>query len=323
VKAVTVRDGRCVLDDAAPPPLLAGTVRIAVAAAGVNRADLAQKAGRYPPPPAESPILGLEVAGVVAEVAGSVDAWRPGDRVCALLAGGGYATEVVVPAGQVLPVPAGLSDVEAAAIVEVAATAWLNVVDVGGLAGRTGARILVHAGGSGVGTAVVQLARALGHRTFVTAGEATKIARCVALGADGGWNRHEGPFRDAVLAWAPDGVDLVIDPVAGPYLADDLAVLAVDGRVVVLGLMGGRTAELDVGRLLMRRLSVIGSTLRSRSPAAKAALCAALRAEVWPRYADGTLRPVVDRTFALAEAEAAHAHLASNTSFGAVVLTVP
>lgn len=323
MKAVLVRDGRCVLDDTDAPPLLPGTVRIAVTTAGVNRADLAQKAGRYPPPPGESPILGLEVAGVIAEVSGAVDAWRPGDRVCALLGGGGYATEVVVPAGQVLPIPSGLSDVEAAAIVEVAATAWLNLVDVGGLGRCTGARVLVHAGGSGVGTAVVQLAHALGHRTFVTAGDDAKIARCVALGADGGWNRHRGSFREAVAAWAPDGVDLVLDPVAGAYLDDDLAVLAVDGRVVVLGLMGGRTASIDAGRLLVRRLSIVGSTLRSRSPAAKAALCAALRADVWPRYADGTLRPIVDRTFPLAEAEAAHAHLASDATFGAVVLTVP
>lgn len=323
MKAIDVVEGRCVLVEVPAPPLLPGTVRIAVDAAGVNRADLSQKAGSYPPPPGASPILGLEVAGRIAEVSGTVTSWRPGDRVCALLSGGGYATEVVVDARHVLPIPEGLGAVEAAAIVEVFATAWLNLQREGGLAGRSGARVLVHAGGSGVGTAAVQLCRLLGHEVYVTAGGASKITRCVALGAAGGWNRHEGSFVPAVQAWAPQGVDVVLDPVGGAYVSEDLSVLATDGRLVLIGLMGGRSATVDLGRVLVKRLHLLGSTLRSRSDAAKAALVAELRTEVWPHFARGTLQPIVDRSFRLHEAEQAHAHMASNEGFGATVLVVP
>lgn len=322
MRAIDVVDGRCVEVARPSPPLRPGTLRIAVHAAGVNRADLNQKEGRYPPPPGASPILGLECAGVVAEVAPDVATWRVGDRVCALLAGGGYASEVVVDARHVLPIPGDMTDTEAAAVVEVFATAWLNLMDEGGLRGRRGARLLVHAGGSGVGTAAVQIARVWGHQAFVTAGDDHKIARCVDLGAAGGANRQVGPWTDAVRAWAPDGVDLILDPVGGAYLADDLSVLATDGRLVVIGLMGGRTAEIDLGRLLVKRLKVVGSTLRSRTDTFKAELVAELAAEVWPRFADSSLRPIVDATFRLADAEAAHAHVAGNTTFGAVVLTV-
>lgn len=322
MRAIDVVDRRCVYTTVDSPALRSGAVRIAVTAAGVNRADLNQKEGRYPPPPGASPILGLECAGTVAEVAPDVTTWRVGDRVCALLAGGGYASEVVVDARHVLPIPAGVTDVEAAAVVEVFATAWLNLMDEGGLRGQRSARLLVHAGGSGVGTAAVQIAKAWGHHAFVTAGDDEKIARCVALGAEGGANRHAGRWADAVSAWAPTGVDAILDPVGGAYLADDLTVLATDGRLVIIGLMGGRAAELDLGRLLVKRLRVVGSTMRSRSDDFKAALVADLRANVWPRFEDGTLKPIVDATFPLDQAEAAHAHVAGNTTFGAVVLTV-
>ncbi len=322
MRAIDVVDGKCVLADAPAPALKPGCVRIAVTAAGINRADLNQKEGRYPPPPGASLILGLECAGTIAEVAPDVTSWRVGDRACALLAGGGYASEVVVDARHVLPIPSGMSDVEAAAGVEVFATAWLNLMDEGGLRYQKGARLVVHAGGSGVGTAAVQIARAWGHHPFVTAGDDAKIARCVALGAEGGANRRAGRWADAASAWAPGGVDAILDPVGGAYLADDLTVLAIDGRLVIIGLMGGRAAEIDLGRLLVKRLRVVGSTLRSRSDDFKAALVADLRANVWPRFADGTLKPIVDATFPLADAEAAHARVASNGTFGAVVLTV-
>ncbi len=305
------------------PALPAGSVRIAVAAAGVNRADLVQRAGAYAPPPGASLILGLECAGTITEVGPGVTRWKVGDTVCALLAGGGYASQVVVDAGHVLPVPSGLSLVDAAAIVEVFATAWLNLMTEGGLAGRTGCRVLVHAGASGVGTAAVQIARAWGHPTWVTVGSDDKVAACVALGAEGGSVRHAGPWLADVQAWAPGGVDLVLDPVGGSYLHDNLQALAVDGRLVLIGLMGGRSAEIDLGRLLMRRLRVVGSTLRSRSDAAKRALVAELEREVWPRFADGTLRPILDSTFPITEVDAAHALVASNKTLGAVVLTVP
>lgn len=321
LRAIDVVDGRCVPvtlpRDACPP----GSVRLRVLAAGVNRADLVQKAGRYPPPPGASRILGLEVAGEVVEVGADTARWRIGDRVCALLTGGGYADEVVVDGRCALPWPEGLDAAHAACVIEVWATAWLNLGRLGGLADRApGARVLLHAGASGVGTAGIQIARLLGHRAFVTVGSADKVARCVALGADGGAVRHDGPWVDAVRAWAPAGVDVVLDPVGGAYLAHDLDVLAPEGRAIVIGLMGGRPAQIDLGQVLMKRLRVEGSTLRARSVAFKAELLASMEAALWPAFADGRLRPILDRAFPLADAEAAHAHVASNTTFGAVVL---
>ncbi|MCB9665669.1 MAG: NAD(P)H-quinone oxidoreductase [Alphaproteobacteria bacterium] len=323
MEAIVVEDGVCVLRRVPAPALPPGCVRISVRAAGVNRADLAQKAGRYPPPPGASPILGLEVSGVVTEVADGVEPWRPGDPVCALLAGGGYATEVVVDARHVLPLPPGVDHVGAAAVVEVFATAWLNLQGEGGLEGRTGARVLLHAGASGVGTAAIQLCRVLGHESFVVVGSDEKLAQCLALGASGGANRHAGPWLPHARAWRADGVDLVLDPVGADTLADDLEVLGTDGVLVVIGLLSGRQAPLDLGRLLVKRLRIQGSTLRSRSDAFKAELVATLRARVWPHFLDGTLRPLVHATFPLAEAEAAHALLASNATTGALVLEVP
>lgn len=321
VRAIEVVDGRCRATRIPAPPLLPGSVRIAVEAAGVNRADLAQKAGRYPPPPGASPVLGLEVSGVVSEVADDVTAWRVGDAVCALLAGGGYADEVVVDAGHVLPLPAGLDHVQAAAVVEVFATAWLNLQHEGALAGRKGASVVVHAGASGVGTAVVQLCRLAGHATFVVVGSEAKLARCRALGADAGAVRHDEPWLPLAKAWRPQGVDLILDPVGADTFADDLEALAPDGVLVLLGLLSGRHAPCDLGRVLARRLRIQGSTLRARSSAFKARLVAELREEVWPHFATGALRAVVHATFPLEQAEAAHALLATNETVGALVLT--
>lgn len=322
MQAIDVRDGRCVQVDLPAPALGPGQVRIAVEAAGVNRADLVQKSGRYPPPPGASPLLGLECAGTIAEVADDVVGWSVGDPVCALLAGGGYAGEVVVDARHVLPIPDGLDAIQAAAIVEVYATAWLNLMDLAGLADREGAKVLLHAGGSGVGTAGIQLCRAWGHRAYVTAGSGDKIARCRALGAEDGFVRHDGPWAEAAARWAPEGVDVILCPVGADYLADDVRVLGRDGTLILIGLLSGRSAQLDLGAVLVKRLRIQGSTLRARSADFKADLMGRLREHVWPRFADGTLAPIVDRTFPLHEAEAAHAHLASNTTFGAVVLTV-
>lgn len=322
MEAIDVVDGTCRLVQVPSPPMRPGCVRIAVQASGVNRADLVQKAGRYPPPPGASPILGLECAGVVTELADDVAGVAVGDAVCALLSGGGYAEEVVVEAGCVLPVPQGLDAVQAAAIVEVWATAWLNLMRLGGLAQRPqGARVVLHAGASGVGTAGVQLLREAGHRAFVTVGSPDKVARCVALGAEGGAVRHDGPWRDAVKAWAPDGVDVILDPVGADYLSDDLTVLAPEGRLILIGLLSGRQAEVDLGRVLVKRLRIEGSTLRARSVAFKSHLLRELADATWAGFADGTYQPILDRTFPLAEAEAAHAHVASNDTIGAVVLT--
>lgn len=293
-------------------------VRLKVAWAGVNRADLMQRAGQYPPPAGASATLGLEVSGTVMAVGEGVTGLAVDQPVCALLAGGGYAEEVVVDARQVLPLPSGLGLREAAALPEVFATAWLNLFMEGALA--PGERVLLHAGASGVGTAAIQLCRAFAHPCFVTVGSEAKLAACRELGADAGWNRHAGSFVDAVKAWG--GADMILDPVGASYLADNQRVLNADGRLVVIGLMGGRQAELDLGRLLMKRQRLIGSTLRARPPAAKGEILAALQVHVWPRLASGELVPLVDRTWPIAEAEAAHDHVRRDANIGKVLLEV-
>lgn len=302
----------------APGPLAGDEVRLRVAWAGMNRADLMQRAGGYPPPPGASEILGLEVSGTVIEAGSRVTRLQTGQRVCALLAGGGYAEEVVVSQHQVLPVPQGFGLREAAALPETFATAWLNLFMEGALA--PGERVLLHAGASGVGTTAIQLCRAFGHPCFVTVGSEAKREACLALGADDGWNRHRGSFVEAVKDWG--GADLILDPVGASYLADNQRVLNADGRLVVIGLMGGRSAELDIGRLLMKRQRLIGSTLRAKSPEAKGAILEALYAHAWPRLARGELRPLIDRTWPIDQAEAAMAYLASDASIGKLLLEV-
>ncbi|MCE8032908.1 NAD(P)H-quinone oxidoreductase [Billgrantia tianxiuensis] len=317
--AIAVDEDRLLwLEHPGVPGPAAGEVRIKVAWAGVNRADLMQRAGHYPPPPGVSDILGLEISGTVVEVGPGVDSLRPGDRVCALLAGGGYAEEVVVDARQVLPLPEGFGLREAAALPEVFATAWLNLFMEGQLA--AGEHVLLHAGASGVGTAAIQLCRAFGHPCFVTAGSDDKLAACRELGAGGVFNRHQGSFVEAVKQWG--GADLILDPVGGAYLADNQRVLNADGRLVLIGLMGGRRAELDLGRMLMKRQRLIGSTLRAKPPAAKGAILDALLAHVWPRLASGEFRPLIDRTWSIDEAEAAHAHVQRDANIGKVLLAV-
>jgi putative PIG3 family NAD(P)H quinone oxidoreductase len=296
-------------------------VRIRVAAAGVNRADLVQRAGNYPPPPGASPILGLEVSGVIDEVGREVTGWTVGDPVAALLTGGGYAEHVVVHPSLLLPIPDGLDPTHAAALPEVWATAWLNLVIEAHL--QPGHRVLVHAGGSGVGTAAVQLCRLLGASSFVTAGHASKIDRCVVLGADGGVNRHEGRWLEACQAWAPEGVDLILDPVGGAYLEDNLRALALGGCLVNIGLLGGRQAPLDLGRVLVRRLRVIGSVLRSRPLEERAAVVQGLRTIIWPALASRIVEPVISQVLPLPSAQDAHDLIASNQTLGKVVLVVP
>ncbi|MEE4302397.1 MAG: NAD(P)H-quinone oxidoreductase, partial [Pseudomonadales bacterium] len=243
-----------------------------------------------------------------------------GDRVCALLAGGGYAERVVCPAGQALPVPAGVELVDAAALPEVFATAYLNLYMEAGA--RVGERLLLHAGASGVGTAGIQLARAFGNPVWVTAGSDEKIERCVALGAEAGHVRHAGSFAPAVKEWTDGaGMDVILDPVGGAYLEDNIASLAVDGRLVIIGLMGGAKGELPIGVAMVKRLRVIGSTLRARSVAAKAEVMDQLEARVWPRIAAGKIRPIVEDRLAITEAAKAHELIASDATFGKVLLT--
>jgi putative PIG3 family NAD(P)H quinone oxidoreductase len=302
------------------PALVPGALRIRVAAAGVNRADLLQRRGMYPPPPGAPTLLGLECAGEVLEVGAGVAGWKPGDRAMALLAGGGYAEQVVVDAGSALPVPDALSFEEAAALPEVYLTVFLNVFELGALPER--GCLLVHGGGSGIGTAAIGLAKLAGARVIVTAGSEEKCARCRALGADVAVNYRTAKFLDAVRA-ATDGagVDVVLDSIGAPYLADNLAALAVGGRLVLIGLMGGAKAELNLAALLARRLSLIGSTLRTRSLEEKARLVAAFRARFGADLAAGRIRPVVDRVLPFARAGDAHRLLQASEHFGKVVLT--
>lgn len=303
-------------DDLPDPP--ENHVAIDVAWTAINRADLSQRAGAYPPPPGASEILGLEVSGVVSGVGAGVSNFKPGDEVCALLTGGAYATKVVVPAEQVLPVPDGLTLEQAAAIPEVFATAWLNLYMEAAL--KPGERVLLHAAASGLGTAVIQLATAFGNPVFATAGDDDKLATCTKLGATGTWNRNQGSFVDAVKDWG--GVDMVLDPVGGGYLADNQKVLKVGGRIVLIGVMGGRSAEVDLGLMLMKRQRLIGSTLRARSVAEKGEVMTALYNHVWPLLSNRRIAPVIDRSWPIEEATEAMAYVAENRNTGKVLLKV-
>jgi putative PIG3 family NAD(P)H quinone oxidoreductase len=296
-------------------------VLIRVAAAGVNRPDIVQRQGHYPAPPGASPILGLEVAGTVAAVGPDVSDWRVGDRVCALLAGGGYAGYAVAPAPQCLPVPEGLSLVEAAALPETTFTVWTNVFQRGHL--QAGERFLVHGGTSGIGTTAIQLAAAFGARVFATAGSPEKVAACERLGAERAINYRETDFVAAVRdATGGAGVDLVLDMVGGPYFPRNLKALAVEGRLVQIAFLQGSKLEADLMPIMLKRLTVTGSTLRSRSVVEKGAIARALRENVWPLLATGRVKPVLHATFPLAEAAEAHRAMESSAHIGKIVLTV-
>jgi putative PIG3 family NAD(P)H quinone oxidoreductase len=303
----------------ADPAMGAADILIDVRAAGVNRPDVMQRRGRYPPPPGASDIPGLEVAGVVAAVGGDVQGWRVGDRVCALVAGGGYATLCAAPAPQCLPIPENLDFVSAAAIPETFFTVWTNVFDRGHL--REGETALIHGGSSGIGTTAIQLAVARGARVFATAGADEKCRACEALGAERAFNYKTTDFVEAVLHATGDrGVDLVLDIVGGGYVPRNLAVLAMEGRLVQIAVMGGESATIDLRRVLGRRLTITGSTLRPRSVAEKGEIAAALQREVWPLLESGRVKPVIYRTFPFSEAAAAHALMESSAHVGKIVL---
>ena len=303
------------------PELVPEALRIRVAATAVNRADLLQRQGLYPPPPGASPLLGLECAGEVFEVGEGVSGWQVGDRAMALLAGGGYAEEVVVHAGSAMPVPERLDLEQAAAIPEVFLTVFLNVFQLGGLA--EGGAALVHGGGSGIGTAAIQMLKAAGATAIVTAGSEAKCARCRELGADVAVDYRSGDFVAAVTdATGGRGSDVVLDSIGAPYLEKNLAALRTGGRLILIGLMGGAKAELNLGALLMRRLHVVGSTLRARPEAEKAAIVSGFLARFGEALAGGEIGPVVDRVLPLAEAPDAHRLVKASEHFGKVVLRV-
>jgi putative PIG3 family NAD(P)H quinone oxidoreductase len=296
-------------------------VLIRVAAAGVNRPDVMQRMGHYPPPPGASDIPGLEVAGTIARVGADAGAWSPGDRVCALVAGGGYAEYCVAPALQCLPVPRDMDVVHAAAIPETFFTVWVNLFERGRL--QAGESVLIHGGSSGIGTTAIQLARARGSQVFATAGTADKCAACERLGAERAFNYHETDFVAATReATGGRGVDVVLDMVGGDYLPRNLDVLATDGRLVQIAVLGGVKATLNLITMMQRRLTLTGSTLRARPVADKGTIAAHLHANVWPLLDAGLVRPVIHATFPLARAADAHRVMESGVHIGKLVLIV-
>jgi putative PIG3 family NAD(P)H quinone oxidoreductase len=307
------------LDRPQPGP---GQVLIKVAAAGVNRPDLIQRAGHYPPPPGAPLTMGLEVAGHIEAIGpvefGTASRWTVGDAVCALLPGGGYAEYALAPDGSVLPIPAGLSMVEAAALPETVLTVWANVFEAGGLKG--GETLLVHGGASGIGTTAIQMAAAQGARVFATAGDEAKTGLCQQLGAARAINYRTEDFETIVLS--AGGADVVLDMVGGPYIQKNINLLNEFGRLVFIAFLQGPQADLNLMRVMLKRLTITGSTLRARPTAEKARLAAAVEQAVWPWIAAGKVRPVIDATFPLEHADAAHARMQAGTHAGKIVLTV-
>jgi putative PIG3 family NAD(P)H quinone oxidoreductase len=324
MKAITIPQpgdaDALVLADVPDPEPAAGEVRVRVAAAGVNRADVMQRMGHYPPPPGAPEYPGLEVSGTVEALGDGVDGWAVGDQVCALLSGGGYAELVCVPAGQLLPVPHGISLQDAAALPEVVSTVWSNVFMTANL--LPGQTVLVHGGSSGIGTMAIQLAREVGARVVVTAGSAAKLEACRQLGAEILVNYREQDFVEEVrAATGGAGADVILDNMGAKYLARNVEALAPGGRLVVIGLQGGAKAELDLGLLLRKRGAVIATSLRARPADEKAAIVAAVREHVWPLVEDGRVRPVIHSRHALADAPTAHRELEESGHIGKILLT--
>lgn len=305
-----------------PDPLPGpGEVVLDVAATAVNRADLLQRRGLYPPPPGASDVIGLECSGTVAALGEGVTGWQVGDRACALLAGGGYAERVAVPAGQLMPLPGGIDLVTSAALPEVACTVWSNVFMIAGL--RPGEVFLVHGGAGGIGTMAIQLASRLGARVFTTAGSAEKRERCLELGAEVAVDYREEDFVEVVRDRTQGhGADVVLDNMGAKYLSRNVSVLADEGRLVVIGMQGGTKAELDLAALMARRGAVIATTLRSRPAEGKAAVCASVVEHVWPWVEAGAVRPVVHEVLPLERVADAHRMLESSSHVGKVLLTV-
>jgi putative PIG3 family NAD(P)H quinone oxidoreductase len=305
--------------DAPDPEPGPGEVLLDVTAAAVNRADLAQRLGHYPPPEGASDILGLECSGTIAALGQGVDGVELGSQVCALLSGGGYATKVAVPVGQVMPLPQGIDMVTAAALPEVAATVWSNVMMVAGL--RSGDTFLVHGGAGGIGTFAIQLTKALGARVITTAGSPEKLALCRDLGADVAIDYHEQDFVE-VVADVTDGhgADVILDNMGAAYLTRNIDSLAMEGRLIVIGFQGGSRAEIDLRALFHKRAAVFSASLRARPVGEKATICAEVVEHVWPLVADGTIRTVVGRTLPLAEAAEAHRLMESGENTGKILL---
>ena len=321
MKAISQEGNDVLWKENPDPDLKKDEVLIRIKASAINRADLLQRSGNYPVPPGASPILGLECAGIVEEVGGQVKNFRKGDEVCALLAGGGYAEKVSVPSGQVLKIPKGFSFEQAAALPEVFATAYFNLYMEANLS--VGEKALIHAGASGVGTAAIQICKTKGNPCFVTAGTKEKISRCMELGAEEGAIRNEENFADAIAEWTDNnGVQVILDPVGANYLEDNMKILTLEGRLVMIGLMGGAKATINLGLLMMKRLRIIGSTLRAQPIAKKTEIMNNLKENVWPSLESGDIKPIIDTVIPIEEVDKAHKLMESNQTFGKVILKV-
>ena len=321
MKAISQEGDNLLWEENPDPDLKKDEVLIRIKASAINRADLLQRSGNYPVPPGASPILGLECSGIVEEVGGQVKNLIKGDEVCALLAGGGYAEKVSVPSGQVLKVPKGFSFEQAAALPEVFATAYFNLYMEANLS--EGEKTLIHAGASGVGTAAIQICKAKGNPCFVTAGTKEKISRCMELGAEGGTVRNVENFADAVAKWTDNnGVQVILDPVGANYLEDNMKSLTLEGRLVMIGLMGGAKTSINLGLLMMKRLRIIGSTLRAQPIPKKTEIMNNLNENIWPLLESGDIKPIIDTVIPIEEVDKAHELMESNQTFGKVILKV-
>lgn len=321
MRAIKIVENTLQLSELPKPAPAQHQVLIQVAAAGVNRPDLLQRQGAYPPPPGASPILGLEVAGTIVEMGDEVKNFRAGDAVCALVTGGGYAEYCLASASCCLPIPDGFSLTEAAALPETFFTVWSNVFERGRLA--PGETLLVHGGGSGIGTTAIQLAKAFGNKVYVTAGSADKCQRCLALGADAAIDYRQQDFVESIHHLTEGkGVDVILDMIGGDYFPRNLKCLATDGRLLQIAIQNGMKSEINLWAVMAKRLTVTGSTLRARDDAFKANIARQLRSKVWPLLEAGKIRPVIDSIFPLADAEHAHARMASNQHFGKIILEI-
>lgn len=312
---------KMLLADGEKPQVQPGQVLIKVAAAGVNRPDIVQRAGFYPPPPGASPVLGLEVAGEVAAVGAGVERWRVGDSVCALTNGGGYAEYALAPQGQCLPIPEGLSVIEAAALPETFFTVWSNLIHRAKL--QPGDVLLVHGGSSGIGTAAIQIALHIGARVLVTAGSAEKCSACEKLGAEKAINYHEDGFVEVVKqATDGKGADVILDMVGGEYIERNIRAAAMDARIVNIAFLAGARVEVNLLPVMLKRLTLTGSTLRPQAETVKAAIARELEQQLWPQIASGKIRPLIAASYPLAEVAEAHRLMESSAHIGKIVLTV-
>lgn len=320
MKAIIVSENKeLIWADSEKPEILDNEVLIKIKATAVNRADVVQKNGFYPPPLGASEILGLECSGIIEAIGKNVKKRKVGEQVCALLAGGGYAQYASCPEEQAIPTPEGISLTNSASLPEVFATCWLNLFHEANM--KENDIVLLHAGASGIGTAAIQLCNLFNCKSFVTASTHEKISYCIKLGAENGSLRSNKPFDD-VKNWAPDGVDIILDPVGGSYFQDNLNVLSIEGRLLLIGLMGGTKSEINLGQVLMKRQKIIGSTIRARSSIVKGKVMNDLLEKVWPHFKSKKIKPIIYKTMSIENANQAHEIMEKDENIGKLVLEI-